>query len=293
MNYASRRSTMSPLRNAKLLTPLLCVFIIAALSTGCGTTTQKIATEQLLISDAVDQAIAEVDFGYLSGKDIFLDTKYLRSVKGTGYANADYIISALREHLSAAGCLVQDKQDEANIIVEPRVGALGTDGHEITYGIPQTSQFASAAAALTSAPVMPTIPEISFGKSNKQMGIAKITLFAYERDSKLAVWQSGLKRSESTSNNTWVLGAGPFQKGTIHDGVRFAGQEINRDDHPRLIQFRGPSRSEVKERLRQVLANNKRSEENVELPSSISPDQEAEPRVAELLNPVDQEISTH
>ena len=272
--------------------PLLSIVLISALVSGCGTTTQKIATEQLLISDAVDQAITEVDFGYLSGKDVFLDTKYLHSVKGTGYANADYIISALREHLSAAGCLVQDNRNEAQIIVEPRVGALGTDGHEITYGIPQTSQFATAAAALSSAPALPAIPEISFGKSNKQMGIAKITLFAYERDSKLAVWQSGLKRSESTSNNTWVLGAGPFQKGTIHDGFRFAGQDIRREDQPRLIQFRGPSRSEIHERLKGVLVNSKRTDKDTELPSSNAPEKETEARVADLPAIGDEEITT-
>ena len=209
---------------------ILAAASLIALTTGCGTTTQKFATEQLLISDAVDQAVGEIDFGYLANQDVYLDSKFLRSVKGVGFANSDYIVSTLRERLAAAGCRVQEDREEARIIVEPRVGALGTDGHEVTYGIPQTGQITTAAAALSSSPVVPAIPEISFGKSDKQLGIAKINLFAYDRETKVAVWQSGLQKSESSSTNTWVMGAGPFQKGSIHEGFRFAGRNIRNQD---------------------------------------------------------------
>jgi len=36
-----------------------------------------------------------------------------------------------------------------------------------------------------------------------------------------------LSKAESTSSNTWILGAGPFQRGSIHEGVRFAGRKID------------------------------------------------------------------
>lgn len=193
---------------------------------GCGTTTQKFATEQLLISDAVDLAIDQIDFSFLSEKDVYLDTTFIKGIKGTGFANTNYIVSALREQMSLMGCRVHEDRNNAQIIVEPRIGALGTDGHEVTYGIPQTGAITSAAAAFSSTPVVPALPEISFGKSDKQLGIAKIELFAYDRDTRIAVWQSGLRQSESTCINTWVMGAGPFQKGSVYDGFRFAGKKI-------------------------------------------------------------------
>ncbi len=204
---------------------------------GCGTTTQRLATEQLLISDAVDQAVSDIDFSYLSNQDIFMETKYLNGVQGTGFANTDYIISAIREQLAAAGCRIQEERKDATIIVEPRVGALGTDGHEVTYGLPQTNQYTTAASALSGSPLVPAIPEISFGRSDQHQGIAKIVLFAYDRETKIALWQSGVKKSESSSRNTWVLGAGPFQKGTIHDGYRFAGRTLG--DVPPVIDASG------------------------------------------------------
>lgn len=209
------------------------IAMLAWLSVGCGTTTSRMATEQLLMSDAVDQAISQIDFRSLEGKTVFLDTLYLHSVKGVGFVNSEYIISSLRQQLTAARCLIQDNREMAEVIVEPRVGALGTDGHEIVYGIPQSSSITNAAAMFSSAP-LPAIPEISFSKRNALAGIAKIIVFAYDRETREPVWQSGIAKSESTSSDTWILGAGPFQKGSIYDGTRFAGRKL-----PPAPQFDG------------------------------------------------------
>jgi hypothetical protein len=204
-----------------------CVLIAVSLALfhGCGTTTSRLATEQLLMSDAVDQAIGRIDFRSLEGHKVFLDTLYLHQVQGIGFVNAQYIISSLRQQLTASRCLIQDTRETADVIVEPRVGALGTDGHEVVYGIPQSGNIVSAASMLSSAPI-PSIPEVSFGKSNAQSGIAKVIVFAYDRETREPIWQSGIAKAESTSRNTWFLGAGPFQKGSIYEGMRFAGQEI-------------------------------------------------------------------
>ncbi len=184
------------------------------------------------MSDAVDSAIEKIDFNCLTGHKIFLDATYLRPIRGVGFVNADYIISSLRQQLTAAGCLILDERDQADIVIEPRVGALGTDGHEVTYGIPQTGQLSSAAAAISHSPLFPPIPEISFGKLDSQSGIAKIMLFAYDRETHKAIWQSGIAKSESTAVNSWILGAGPFQKGTIYKGFRFAGRKLNETPVP-------------------------------------------------------------
>ncbi len=208
---------------------LLLLVTLSALTwlTGCGTTTQRVATEQLLMSDAVDNAISRLDFYHLKDQSVYLDTAFVRPVKSVGFVNADYIISSLRQQIASAGCLIQDKREDADIIIEPRVGALGTDGHEVTYGVPQTQALSSAAALFSGGAPVPAVPEISFGRSDAQSGIAKVIVFAYERETKRPVWQSGVAKAESNSKNTWVLGAGPFQKGSIYKGFRFAGQKIN------------------------------------------------------------------
>src|SRR5262249_698258 len=56
---------------------------------GCGTTRQtdtaRAATEMMLVSKAIDQAVGQLDFSYLKGKTVFLDSQYLDTVVDKGY----------------------------------------------------------------------------------------------------------------------------------------------------------------------------------------------------------------
>lgn len=195
------------------------------LVTGCGTTTTSRVTEQLLLSDAVDAAIADIDFRNLRGQTVFLDPTYIKTSEAQVHYT-QYLVSSLRQQLLAAGCILQSTQEEADIIVEPRVGALGTEAQKVTFGIPKSQELSTAASLIASAPVVPTIPEIAFGKSDLQTGAAKISIFAYFRESKEPVWQSGTRVARSNSKSTWLLGAGPLQRGSIHNGLRFAGVRL-------------------------------------------------------------------
>ena len=202
------------------------------------------------MSDAVDLAVSQIDFAPLSGEKIFLDSSFLQSVKGFGFVNAPYIISSLRQQLTASGCLLQDKREEADVIVEARVGALGTDGHEVIYGVPKNNLLSSASSVISNVPNIPTIPELSAARTDAQCGIAKMMVFAYDRESRQPVWQSGVARAESTSRNSWVLGAGPFQRGTVHEGTRFAGEKITPplDGLTRQIKNKDEDEDEVAEK---------------------------------------------
>ncbi len=205
---------------------LLGLSLVAASIAGCGATKSRIATEQLLVSDAVDDAVSSIDFRHLSGRKVFFDSKFVRNVKGAGFVNADYIISSLRQQMIAADCRMVENHDEADVIVEARVGTLGADGTEVTYGIPASNALSTAATLVPGAPIIPAIPEISFARKEGQVGAAKIAVFAYERETGRPIWQSGMARSRSTSQDFWLFGAGPFQNGTIHEGTRFAGEDL-------------------------------------------------------------------
>lgn len=206
-----------------------CV-VVAVLCSGCGTTKQHEATQQLMASDAVDTAIARIDFTPLDGQSVYFDTTYIKNYKGIGFVNAEYVISSLRQQMFAAGLKVKESKDEADFIIEGRVGALGENDHEVVYGLPATNALnaaTSAVASTSSIPIVPTIPEISIARRNDAAATAKIGVFAYHRETGERVWQSGLKVARATSKDLWVMGAGPFQRGTIYDDkVRFAGTEL-------------------------------------------------------------------
>ena len=204
---------------------MLVGFVTASLlgGIGCGTTKSYTATEQLLMSDAVDSTISQIDFTPLSDRRVFLDSTYLKTVRSPLLVDSDYVLSALRQQMVGHGVRLVDKREEADIIAEARLGALGLDGHSVTYGLPASNILASATSVLGGASI-PTLPEISLARREAQTGAAKVAVFAYERESLEPYWQSGIARASSNSKDTWVLGVGPFQQGTIYKRTRFAGQ---------------------------------------------------------------------
>jgi hypothetical protein len=120
----------------------------------------------------------------------------------------------------ANGALLQDDKARAEIVVDLRIGALGTDRHSMLVGTP-------AVQLPSVVPGLPTnIPEIALMKKNDQRGVAKIAVFAYNRITGRALWQSGIAESVSREHDTWFMGAGPFSHGTIRKEVELAGEPL-------------------------------------------------------------------
>lgn len=201
-----RPSRCAPLRLA------LCCSTLLALA-GCGTTkwsdTPRTATEQLLISDAVDRAVSEIDFTALAGRPVYFDNTYLK-----GSVDENYVVSSLRQHLLASGCLLMESRDLADYVVEARAGAVGTDRSDLLFGVPSVN--------VPTVPGMPmampsSIPEIPLAKTTNQKAVAKLAVFAYNRKTGRPVLQSGIDPAVSMARNSWLFGAGPFRRGTIYE----------------------------------------------------------------------------
>jgi hypothetical protein len=201
------------------LVKTLGICLLTSLTLGCGTTrmtdTQRTATEQLLISNAIDQVVSTMDFRALAGKSVYFDPQYLDNTIDKGY-----VVSSLRQQLLAQGCLLQEDRTKATYVVEARSGGIGTDHYSVLVGVPQM-------AVPTFVPGQPSqIPEIPFAKKTDEQGIAKIALFAYNRQTGIRVWQSGVVEASSSVRDTWVAGLGPFRAGTTVHGTAFAGEEL-------------------------------------------------------------------
>lgn len=195
--------------------------VVCLAAAGCGTTkwsdTPRTATEQLLISTAVDRAINNIDFKPLAGKTVYFDATYL-----AGIVDMNYVVSSMRQRMLSQGCVLKTAKEEADYVVEARAGAVGTNQHNVLIGIP--------AISVPTAGMMPgvpsAIPEIPFAKTTDQKGVAKIAAFAYNQHTGQAVWQSGTFPVVSNAKDTWFLGTGPFQRGSIYDGTHFAGSRF-------------------------------------------------------------------
>lgn len=186
--------------------------LLLAVCAGCGTTkwtdTQRTATEQLLLSDAIDRSVSQLDFRALAGKTVYIDAKPVEKT-----TDKDYLISALRQHMLASGGILKDRADEADYVLEVRSGAIGTNYHNVIFGIPQTT----IPTGVVTAGVPATIPELPLVKKTQQFAVAKVYVFAYNRYTGRPVWQSGAVAGDSQAKDIWVFGAGPFQRGRIYN----------------------------------------------------------------------------
>lgn len=192
---------------------------------GCGTTREKLATDQLLLSDAVDRSVANIDFSPLAHQKVYLDTQFIK-FQSKGPVDTNYVVSSIRQQLVVAGCLIQENKEDATYIVEARVGTLGSDQHDINYGVPASHSLNAAASLVSSTPLLPVLPEISLARKSEDMAAAKVAVFAYHREDRHPVWQSGTSVAKSQAKAKWFLGAGPFQSGTIYEGTHFAGNRL-------------------------------------------------------------------
>ena len=200
------------------------MLLLSSCLVGCGTTrwtdTLRTATEQLVVSHAIDQAVAELDFTILVGQKVFLDPQYLDATT----PDRGYIISSVRQHVLASGCLLMEERPKADYVVEVRCGAAGTDRHDqLLLGIPQMS----LPSMPTAQPVIPAaLPEVPLVKKTNQVSAAKLAVFAYNRTTGEPVLQSGIVQFGSNAKNLWVLGAGPIQSGRSRKKTSFGGTDL-------------------------------------------------------------------
>jgi len=196
------------------LVVLSAVAVLLAIG-GCGTTrlsdSKRTATEQLLISGAIERAVMRIDMQSLAGQSVYLDAPCMDDVN-----DEKYLASALRHQLLASDCRLAEKREDAQVIVEARAGAIGTDRNQVVLGMPSTS--------VTVQGNETSVPELAIAKRSEQRGVVRLSLCAYERDTGRSLWQSGVENVASHSRDRWYFGAGPFQDGEIHNGPEFAGR---------------------------------------------------------------------
>jgi hypothetical protein len=198
---------------------LALAMALAAAVAGCGTVkttnTARTGTEQLLLTDAWDQALSRIDFRPLTGVPCHLEIQHITAV------DLGWVVSSLKQAMLQQGVLLRAKPEQAQWIVEARVGAYGTDQYDLLIGVPQTT-------VPMVIPGMPagTIPEMSLAKRTDQHGVVKMALFAYDRASGQLVWTSGTSQSKSNAKDVYLMGAGPVQSGTIRKSTEFSGMKI-------------------------------------------------------------------
>ena len=141
--------------------------LLSACTTNRDTQPNRTATEELLISSAVDRAVTELHPVMASGTHVFVDAQYFDGL------DAKYTIAAVRAQLLREGAVLADDRKTAQAILEIRNGAQSIDQHVFLVGIPSFNVPIPLAGSFT-------FPEVALYKSAREAGVSKIALVIYD-----------------------------------------------------------------------------------------------------------------
>ena len=153
----------------------------------------RTATEQLILSHAVIDAVRQIKADAVAGKKVMLDLSYLKTV------DIEFTKGELRDRLLQLGAELVADIDMAEIIVEARSSGLGIDDSKTMIGIP---------AIPIPVPSVGTFktPALSLYRYDKQHGIAGISLTGIE-----------------ASTGKHVFSVGPIIGNAVHSDMKFIG----------------------------------------------------------------------
>lgn len=166
---------------------------LAGCSTSRETEPARTATEQLMISTAVDRALDRLNLKIPAGTKLWVD-----AAEFDGY-DQKYAVGAIRDRLLREGARLVADRGQADAVVEIRAGALSTDSDDLLIGVPSmVLPLPLAGAAKT--------PELALVKKNHDEGVAKIGITAYDAKTGALAPYSPVEPIYGFSNRTrWVV----------------------------------------------------------------------------------------
>jgi hypothetical protein len=150
---------------------LFAVVLVALATNACTTHLEsnpsRTATEQLLLSRAVDDAVRQIDLPLAPGARVFVDTTYFDATDGK------YAIGAVRERLLQAGAHMAADRPGADVVVELRSGAASVDKQNTLFGLP------SYDVPIPFGGTSFTTPKLALLDMTERKGVAKLAATAH------------------------------------------------------------------------------------------------------------------
>jgi len=154
------------------------IFALAGCTTDRVSEPGQTATEQLLISTAVDHAVGQLNPGIPAGTKVFLDAQYFDNAPGDAALYTKYAIASVRDLLLRKGAHLTDDRKIADVIAEVRTGGQSIDHHNFLLGIPAIPIPIPASGTVQT-------PKVALYEKDRQTGIAKLAITAYDKNGAL------------------------------------------------------------------------------------------------------------
>jgi hypothetical protein len=172
---------------------LLAFGVVAGCSTQRDSQPARTATEELLISSAVDHALDRLHVDIPKGTRIWVSADNF-----DGY-DQKYAVGTIRDRLLRQGAVLVADKGQADTIVEIRSGALSTDQNGMLIGIPSMALPVPFVGATST-------PELSLVKRTNDKGVAKIGVTAYDaKTGALAPYSPAQPTYGFSKRTRWVV----------------------------------------------------------------------------------------
>jgi hypothetical protein len=155
------------------------MFGLAGCTTDRQTDPSQTATEQLLISVAVDHAVNNLNSTIPAGTKVFVDPQYFDNAPGDAALYTKYAIASIRDMLLRRGARLVDDRKNADMVAEVRTGGQSINHHDLLFGIPPIP----VPVPFTTTVV--TTPKVALYERDQQTGIAKLAITAYDKNGTL------------------------------------------------------------------------------------------------------------
>ncbi|MBL28667.1 MAG: hypothetical protein CMM50_14065 [Rhodospirillaceae bacterium] len=127
----------------------------------------RTATEQLLFSTAADRVCEALSLRIPPDSRVYVDSRF---VEGT---DSKYLVATLRDRILRNGGNLVGSREEADLVFEPRVGAMSVDRETTLVGLPSFP---------VPIPLIGNVefPELALFKRDRQQGVIKLALTSYD-----------------------------------------------------------------------------------------------------------------
>lgn len=153
---------------------------------------KRTGIEQLLLSQAVDEAVLAQEVPQVNGKKLYVSEEYLESY------DSRYVAGTIRALLSENGGHIVNNRENADIIVEARSGALGIDSSSTFIGLPSIPIIIPTAGTIS-------LPNLALYDAERADSVTKLSLLAYEADGGAPVFSSEPYTGQSHFHKYTVL----------------------------------------------------------------------------------------
>jgi len=199
---------MKPMARFTVAVMLIVLFAVA----GCGsfreTFPPRSASEQLLISEAVDAAVAEMPTDWMTRSAVYIETANLDAY------DQFYLVQKLRNTVLENGGSLSPDREAADVVLEVASGGLSVDKGEWLLGIPELPLPIPFADETLKLPEFPLFKLVSYA------GKAKLISTAVEAGSGRPHRQLPVCYGRARHRLWWAFIVGPFTWSDLPKEVR-------------------------------------------------------------------------